>query len=342
QVTIRHGDRSAIHTIPGAGPSSWSCDPFTPGKPVEAQWKKATLRYNIVSAVDGSPMERALGSGGQGGSSGGGGRKSWSPGACAPGQLTEAGLRQHLSLGAALRRAYQSRLGGLAGGGGAGLAADGGIYVRSTDYTRTLQSAGALLLTLLPGAMAVTMAVHPDEGDEIMHGVGLRSSSNVAGGGEKEFMGSCPLAVRLSKAQNADFQMRSDVSERLAVIFGAEAVGRTVTELTDNVHARVCHNMTLPCSDEGCMTSGLARSMMAESDRSLCLRYAGAVGGHTATQLAMYPFLLEVLEGARAAAAADVATTWLAAAEAALFSGHDTVIAPVLAAIGAYDCTWPP
>lgn len=26
----------------------------------------------------------------------------------------------------------------------------------------------------------------------------------------------------------------------------------------------------------------------------------------------------------------------------ALFSGHDTVIAPVLAALGAYDCRWPP
>ncbi|CAN0552189.1 unnamed protein product, partial [Ectocarpus sp. 8 AP-2014] len=26
----------------------------------------------------------------------------------------------------------------------------------------------------------------------------------------------------------------------------------------------------------------------------------------------------------------------------ALFSGHDTVVAPLLAAFGAYDCRWPP
>lgn len=26
----------------------------------------------------------------------------------------------------------------------------------------------------------------------------------------------------------------------------------------------------------------------------------------------------------------------------ALFSGHDTVIAPLLASLGAYDCRWPP
>ncbi|CAN0385483.1 unnamed protein product, partial [Hapterophycus canaliculatus] len=25
-----------------------------------------------------------------------------------------------------------------------------------------------------------------------------------------------------------------------------------------------------------------------------------------------------------------------------LFSGHDTVVAPLLAALGAYDCRWPP
>mgnify|MGYP006077882493 CR=1 FL=1 len=105
-------------------------------------------------------------------------------------------------------------------------------------------------------------------------------------------------------------------------------------------------------------------------------RYTGSNGGLIGTRIAMYPFLLEILERLEGAALAEnhgreidvMIQDRLDRGETAepgegedlmelkggdifgsgvklsVFSGHDTVIAPVLAALGVYDdhCEWPP
>lgn len=72
-----------------------------------------------------------------------------------------------------------------------------------------------------------------------------------------------------------------------------------------------------------------------------CCRYAGSHGGLQATRLSLFPFLVEVISKLEAAVNSSSSRPGLT-----IFSGHDTVIAPTLAALGVYDrdgflCRWP-
>lgn len=77
-----------------------------------------------------------------------------------------------------------------------------------------------------------------------------------------------------------------------------------------------------------------------EADRQYCERYAGLQGGLHATKLSIFPFLSEIAEHLVVAALSGASQT----ERLSVFSGHDTVIAPVLAGLGAYAgdlCIWP-
>lgn len=67
---------------------------------------------------------------------------------------------------------------------------------------------------------------------------------------QKMIMGSCDRAAELSKTQNGGFKPRADVVSDLAGLFGERISGWKMTETADALHARSCHNMTLPCSDK--------------------------------------------------------------------------------------------
>ncbi|CAM9778387.1 unnamed protein product [Ascophyllum nodosum] len=324
QMTIRHGDRSAIHDLPNADPKKWQCQPFS--EEIQQIWEGVS-RFSVEN-VDGRPLER-----------------SFLPsvftadeleapfkgkkGLCKSGQLTEVGIRQHLTLGDRMRQAYHSLLGG-------DLREDE-IYVRSTDYRRTLESAAAFLMSFFPGNSEMTIITDEDESEEVMHGIGLKhSSKGVTGGHEKTLVGACDRAIELSKTQNSNFKARSDVANGLASLFGEDMLAWKMTEAGDALHARSCHNMTLPCSSKGCVSKELALGVMSEADRQMCFRYVGAAGGAKATALALYPFTQELLTNMRRAMSRE--SPW----KFALFSGHDTVVAPLLASLGAFDCRWPP
>ncbi|CAN0201851.1 unnamed protein product, partial [Laminaria digitata] len=173
---------------------------------------------------------------------------------CKQGQLTEVGIRQHLTLGEHMRQAYAKLLGGE-------LEQDQ-IYVRSTDYTRTLESAAAFLMSFFPGSSGMTIITDEDENGEVMHGVGLKASSK----GQKVVVGACDRAAHLSTTQNGGFNPRADVVSNLKGLFGEGLGGWKMTEIGDAVHARSCHNMTLPCSDKGCVSPKLALNVMSEAD----------------------------------------------------------------------------
>ncbi|CAN0030126.1 unnamed protein product, partial [Discosporangium mesarthrocarpum] len=328
KVTIRHGDRSAINIIPNARQSYWACQPYSPE--VSRVWE-GTSRYQVEN-VDGIPLERELMplvlTEDQIGDSNFNFKEN-AGNMCANGQLTETGIRQHLTLGASMRKAYMDLLGGQ-------LERDQ-VYVRSTDYPRTLQSAAAFLMAFLPDADRLTMVTDEDESREVMHGVGLRSSSK-GESGEKEVEGMCQRAVDLSQQETSRFRVRSDVSNKLVDLFGEGVLAMKITEVADPVHSLSCHNMTLPCSDggKGCMSPTLALSVLSEGNRDMCMRYMGAAGGMESGALAIYPFTSEILGNMKDA------LMGMSPVKFFLYSGHDTVIAPVLASLGAFNCEWPP
>ena len=90
------------------------------------------------------------------------------------------------------------------------------------------------------------------------------------------------------------------------------------------------------------MTEEDVGELMTQADRAFCNRYTGNDGGDTSTRLNAYPFVQEMVSALEGSDDVD-------SAKLHIYSGHDTVIAPVLAALGVYEsmsdpqrCSWPP
>lgn len=164
-ITIRHGDRSAIHKMPGSSPAQTD----KPQKklhlrPEALQYASDMDSYNLVEILPQVSLSTRI---------------TNSTNAAAienplkerrmledvttlkltslssshifkrgdfeldQGQLTTKGFMQHIALGTFLRRQYLAFLSHQ-------IRSPSNVYVRSTKYDRTFQSAAALLTTLLP------------------------------------------------------------------------------------------------------------------------------------------------------------------------------------------------
>jgi len=384
-LLVRHGDRSAIHEIPGAVPDSASDSGDGDGNAGTGGAVHAGLQHPLhgnkfldVRALHYIPRLtsfaiRQL----EGGTSSVAAlplldasteASPWSSGASRdsksmfdaldnallfqkgdlalpPGKLTSRGFMQHVLLGQALQRAYQRFL-------QQHVLTPKNVQVRSTNYDRTIQSVAALLLGLLPDVggpdAPIDIHVFQDESAEVMHGITAR----------------CRAAVQEARREKGSFELPRDVQQRLVQLFGEEAGGTSITEVTDAALPRLCHNRQLPCG-AGTATSGgsvaaggqscLAEEdlgvLMGHADRAFCGRYTGSSGGRASTRLNTFPFLQEVVAALQAggisASASSAAATDVQRATRAkvtLFSGHDTVIAPVLEGLGLYEgvhCRWP-
>ena len=135
-----------------------------------------------------------------------------------------------------------------------------------------------------------------------------------------------------------------------------------ITEVADPLMTSFCHQERFACGQESrkCGSESLLRAVMVDSDRSFCERYTSVDGGLEYTRLDIYPFMTEVKD-ALVAAAEEVYSRPKSGSSSSsssdshhpssspplvhVFSGHDTVIAPVLTALGIYQhssfCNWP-
>ena len=364
-VTIRHGDRSAIHKMPGSTPATSTASDISASylDPNALLYVNRMSGFHLEPLKDTSKVMDSLD------------RSSTklfkiNDTSLDQGQLTSRGFMQHIALGGILRKAYGKFM--------STITSPSELIVRSTNYDRTVQSVAAFLTALLPDVIAAAalssssssgssssgssssssssgnssaglkIRYFPSEKDEFMHGIGLRHSSHVVDEkkGEASFAGGCDRSVALAKTERESFVPAVDAMAALVDIFGPDVRDRFITDLVDATLPPVCHNRPLPCADkEGtkCMGVDLAGHLMAEADRAFCARYTGDHGGKTATLLATYPFMQEIVNTLTAAATAAQTPERV---KLSIFSGHDTVVAPVLAALSVYAdaelCRWPP
>ena len=184
---------------------------------------------------------------------------------------------------------------------------------------------------------------YPDEAEEIMHGIGLRLSSHLEHGGETSFKGACGASAELAAKEKGMFVATKDNYSKLERIFGDPIKKMMSTDIADASYPRECHHLPFPCAKDGsrCMTRDMFFVAMADANRQFCDRYTGPNGGLEATRLSISPFMKEIKEALFSSVSNDKINKKIT-----IFSGHDTVIAPVLAALGVYRqkdlCVWPP
>mmetsp|Transcript_17780 Transcript_17780/g.22889 ORF Transcript_17780/g.22889 Transcript_17780/m.22889 type:complete len:492 (+) Transcript_17780:251-1726(+) len=334
-VLARHGDRSAIHSLPNSFDAFWSCHL---SEEMTEVMKEAESHFQVKELTTNAVLERSFfpttissieGSG--------------DADLCIPGQLTDKGMKQHQSLGHHIYQAYEEFL-------KKNPLTPDSLLIRSTDYPRTIQSSVAFLTAFLPEWRSfdekVNIWTYEDMNSELMHGQGIKHEASKSGSNEVA-QGGCSKAITLAKQQRAHFDAtrmegggkESSLLGELAEDFGPDIYDIKITDLTDAVHARICHDIALPCSNKGCLSQETAKEMIDTSHDMYCQRYSGEQGGEKATQLAMQPFLEKVVEEMKAVVDPESNTT---KHPFSLYLGHDTVISPVLAVLGVYDCKWPP
>ena len=138
-VNIRHGDRSAIHSIPNAESLVEQVDTDDPSLPPTDfdhrvhEFVPALQRFSIKPITASGTLPDSLNV-----------EKIFrrSDHRLKPGQLTSKGFMQHIMLGRGFYKAYTKFLGTIQH--------RDAVSVRSTNYDRTIQSVAAFLIGLLP------------------------------------------------------------------------------------------------------------------------------------------------------------------------------------------------
>lgn len=228
---------------------------------------------------------------------------------CKPGQLVERGFAQQVTLGEFFRSQY-----------GAGWTAS----ARATNYQRTQASAAAFLWGFLGEKAPQHVDYFEDVRTEPMFGASRGGPA-------------CDRATALADAQREAFAITPRLrAANLTAFFSLGAIASadwSVTDVADGVYSSACELGQPSCVDSACLVDlDIVALLLDEADRAYCDRYRGDRGGAEATRLAMYPFLDEIRDGLFDASPRSLT----------LYAGHDTVVSPLAAALGFFDCRWPP
>lgn len=194
------------------------------------------------------------------------------------------------------------------------------------------------------------------------------SDSKTTWGQNKNSDAICPKAIAALQRMSSSYEDTTpETLHRLTNVYSPIVIKpystiAHITNVADPLLTSFCHQEKYACGQDSnkCGSDSLLRAVMTDSDRSFCERYTSIYGGLEYTRLDIYPFMVEIKDALVEAAEAAFART---AGEGKsgegksgaggsgnapllhVFSGHDTVIAPVLTALGIYQhssyCNWP-
>ncbi|KAI9005267.1 histidine phosphatase superfamily [Gaertneriomyces semiglobifer] len=333
-VVTRHGDRSPIAVLSFEN-VTWQCHvptltfPF-PDFSVAPQHQIFTdVRLRIS---EDNPFKTAM----------------WA-GSCSPGQLTGRGAIQHVKLGNHLGKIYEDLL-------------YKGLYVRSTNKGRTIQSAESNLAGL-------NSALREHHGSALTEPV----TKKVSGGHASEDYPSYPYPVAIhtlpveletmhpnllacprlkqlwhdreghdpewSQFIKDHAQLKRDLDNIMGDLWESPDY-RSFDHYFDSIAARTCHRKSLPCSPttHECVTEDLAKAVFKAGQWENERLFFTSPKRDEIIRISIGSWLGDVLNGLEAWALNKPQRHTFA-----FHSGHDTTIGPLLGALGATgtDRRWP-
>eukprot|EP00054_Salpingoeca_dolichothecata_P010782 m.59968 g.59968 ORF g.59968 m.59968 type:complete len:433 (-) comp19145_c0_seq1:50-1348(-) len=304
-VFFRHGARTPLHKLPGgkAGEQpEWEpslCQPLEEERPMQITGLSGGPRP--LSDRDRKQISNLL------------------PGGAAVGQLTVQGRNDAFELGLRLRKRYIQDFGLIPQHYRADL-----VYARSTNITRTLESA-RYVLTGLFGAEGPEIPVQTAEDDTEVLYPNLKRCKALS-----------RLFREVGKAQHQDPQTQK-IIRRWAQLLDANEEDIQPVGLRDVIVARLAHHKPLP--------PAIDTMRIKEIDQAATDFIHSVVGaGPQSLSLAVGPMLEEFISKIDQAAnnkASKLADQTSHYPRLCLYSAHDTSLMPLLMAFGVFDGKWP-
>ncbi|KAJ2474320.1 hypothetical protein EV174_005623, partial [Coemansia sp. RSA 2320] len=329
QVVVRHGDRTPVNLIPD-DTTTWNCNGIEENiylHGTDQPEKNSTGSFKQVIEIP--TWNKKYGFSNQ----------VWR-GTCDVGELTDRGKAQHRLLGSQLRGVYVDKLGFLP----SQLNGTDDIYVRTTHIWRTKNSAESLLGALWPERSispeaAIPIHTYPEQ-IETMYGN----------------TGACPkltaIAAQITNSDQFQDFLRSQgplMAKLIGILDVSGSSWRNSWDgYVDVVQTRECHGLPLPCSDRAsagtsttpkCVTVEDAAQVRRNAHYEYTFKFRDHPLSQNYTRLAIGSLIGTLRDQIQDHIAGKTGSMKLA-----LYSGHDSTVAPLLAALQASNrnMLWPP
>ncbi|ORY02207.1 phosphoglycerate mutase-like protein [Basidiobolus meristosporus CBS 931.73] len=314
QLVVRHGDRTPVWPLTYEHDVSWDCDEvqeYSRLNGPEVEYDGSEFKYQVII-----PKKDSLSS-------------SFWKGSCINGQLTTKGKLQHISLGRALREIYVNKLKFLP----KKLSDTRLLFIRSSDVTRTKQSAQSILNGLYPKSKHDThdpLVIHYEPGEiETM----------------KFNKWICPRYTQLSNDMiNTSYYQNyleeaQELKSKLDRILTPQSLNwpnRTMVSYMDSMRCRQCHQKPLPCRGGECVTKRMTDDLFRLVDKEYAYTHRDAELADKANAVVVGWIMRNILSGIQLTRHSE------AKAKFEIFSGHDDTIFGLLGLLKAKDMRWPP
>ena len=321
-VVIRHGDRNNLHSLPNYKQIELNCemDEHMVDKPMQGyvatmkeqeEYHNSNPKTSAFHQFDLYPHSPV----------------------CQPGQLTPIGASQHVRNGLFLNRRYVNALGLFKRQ--EGLTVEDRILIRSTAISRTFQSAVALLYGFLPEFDMSKLGFELAETCTLCGettGIACDCPSNLIGDG---IDGMAATQDQFTPEVMVQKQTRATY-EGIGDVFGV-MVGQLPrpSHVFDVNMVHVCHSAYLPGpKSDVCLPAWTVKGIHSIINGN-GKQQVSTQKYQRRARLKFYPLLSEIVQHMGKVAQGETNTVFH------LFSGHDSTVEPIAAAINISDGHWP-